>query len=121
MIFPLLYSLVTEDYHIAFYLFAFAGLSDGIDGVLARRFNWTSRFGAMVDPLADKMLMIGCFLTLAWVEHIPLYLVSLVVGRDLIILCGVAAAYRVMKDVDFEPTRISKFNTSFNIYFCFPT
>ena len=73
-------------------VFVFAGLSDAADGYLAKRFALTSRFGAWLDPAADKLLMLASFVTLTMVGAVPLWLTVLVIGRDLAIVLGVGLA-----------------------------
>ena len=92
-----------------------AGLSDGVDGWIARRFNATSRFGSIVDPLADKALMVATFIGLASVELLPWWLALLVIGRDLLIIGGVIAYHRLTGRIDMEPSLLSKFNTLMQI------
>src|ERR1051325_10077190 len=69
-------------------VFAAASLSDGLDGFIARRWGVTSAFGAWLDPAADKLLMLLCFSALFWIGVAPLWLLALVVARDLAIACG---------------------------------
>ena len=88
LVMPLVYALLTHHFVLALVLFAVAGVSDGVDGFLARRFNWYTQLGAMLDPLADKLLLVSTYLCLAWLGFFPVWFVALVVGRDLIIFCG---------------------------------
>ena len=71
-------------------VFVFAGLSDALDGFLAKRFALTSRFGAWLDPAADKLLMLASYVALTMVGAVPLWLTALVIGRDVAIVAGVA-------------------------------
>ncbi len=119
LVLPLLISLFSENYKIAFYIFIVAGFTDGIDGILARYFQWTSRFGAMADPLADKLLLVSSFITLAWLGKLPLWLLIVIVGRDLIIIAGATAAYYVLEQIEFNPSLISKFNTAMQVLLVF--
>lgn len=116
---PLLYTMLEGYYVAAFYIFSIAGLSDGIDGFLARRFNWISRLGSFIDPAADKFLMLISFVTLAYLGHLPWVLVGIVVGRDVIIFFGVIAVYIAMGHVEFDPSRMSKWNTVLQIALVF--
>lgn len=117
LIIPFLYFILQMQYQLAFFFFFLAGCSDALDGFLARYFNWTSRFGAFLDPLADKALMIASFSALVWLEHIPVWLFVLVVARDFIIMGGVAAVVLLCGDVEYKPTFISKVNTVLQILF----
>ncbi len=112
---PILYLIVAQEYEWALLLFAIAGFSDGLDGYLAVRFDWQSRFGALLDPVADKLLVAGLFITLAVVGLIPLWLTAVVIVRDLVIIGGAIAFQLIVKPVQGEPTRISKLNTSLQL------
>jgi cardiolipin synthase (CMP-forming) len=111
LIIPVVYTLLTEQYRIAFFVFMLASLSDGLDGFLARYFNWTSRFGAIADPLADKLLMTITYFSLAYLGLVPYWLVALVIGRDIIIIMGAIAYSSLVGMPDFSATLISKINT----------
>ena len=116
---PLLMTLLDRNYQAAFYIFTVAGLSDGVDGFLARKFDWTTKFGSMLDPAADKLLMLISFVTLAKLGHLPWVLVAILVGRDLVIVCGVLAVYIAVRQVEFDPSRMSKWNTVLQISLVF--
>ena len=115
LVMPVVLSLLHADYLLALLLFALAGASDGLDGFLARRFDWRSRLGAIVDPLADKLLMLCSYSTLAYLGLLPLWLVALVLGRDLVIVLGALAYHRLRGGVEMAPTGISKLNTLLQI------
>lgn len=112
---PIVVGLLTHHYPLAFWLFMVAGLTDAIDGYLARRFQWISRFGAMVDPLADKLLMVATFLTLGYLGILPLWLLTMVILRELVIVIGAVLYHLLIGEYDFIPTRISKVNTCLQI------
>ena len=103
------------DYAWALLLMAIASASDALDGALARGFGWTSHFGAAMDPVADKLL-VGTLFVVFWLQgHIPTWLASIVVTRDLLILVG-AGIYRwLFEKIDFAPTFVSKANTAMQI------
>ena len=104
-----------QDYGVALVVIAVAGLSDFIDGELARRFDWRSRFGEFADPLADKLLVSVVFVVLVLQQHIPIWLVVVVVLRDAVILGG-AAAYRLLfHDIEISPPFVSKANTAVQV------
>ncbi len=112
---PILWSLLTKSYPLAFYLFVIAGLSDGLDGLLARFFSWTTPLGALLDPLADKLLLMGNFIVLAYLKQIPLWLTLMVIGRDIWIMSG-ALLYRYwVGPLDYKPIWVSKLNTFFQL------
>ncbi|MCH5378105.1 MAG: CDP-alcohol phosphatidyltransferase family protein [Planctomycetes bacterium] len=117
MIAPILVLIVQGEFGWALALFWVAGFSDGLDGYLAVRNGWTSRLGALLDPAADKMLMTGLFLTLAWTGHIPVWLAATVIVRDLVIVAGALAYNYLIKPVPGEPTLISKLNTALQMLF----
>lgn len=114
---PILISILDGAYGWALALFLVAGFSDGVDGYLAKRFNWSSRSGALLDPVADKLLVAGAFITLTYTQHIPLWLTTVVVLRDLAIIAGAVAYNFVVTRVEGEPTKISKLNTVFQLLF----
>ncbi len=99
---------------VAFWVFAAAGLSDAIDGWLARR-GGGSRLGACLDPIADKALVITLALTLAAIGALPVWLVLLVAGRDVLILGGVAGMAIRGRPLAIRPLPFSKFNTALQI------
>lgn len=112
---PILWALLTKCYPLAFYLFVIAGLSDGLDGLLARLFDWTTPLGALLDPLADKLLLMGSFVVLTYLKQIPLWLTMMVIGRDVWIMGG-ALLYRYwVGPLNYKPVWISKLNTFFQL------
>ena len=115
LIVPIAILLWTSDYVGVLILMAVAACSDALDGALARRFSWTSRLGAIADPLADKILVGVTFMIFVLQSHVPLWLAVIVISRDLIILVG-ALIYRLLFDeIDIHPTFVSKANTAFQI------
>lgn len=116
LIIPFVTYLYYEEYVDAFYTFVLAGFTDGLDGWLARHFNWQSFFGSFADPLADKLLVTSSFISLALIGSLPWWLVILVFLRDLTISMGVLAWFWfIQRQLDFEPTLLSKFNTTFQL------
>lgn len=112
---PLVWLLLIEDYVAALVVFAIAGVSDGVDGYLARRFHWQSHWGAVMDPLADKLLMFMATLMLLVNGVLPLWLFGLILSRDLLIVGG-AALYRYrFGPFDVAPSRLGKISTFFQI------
>ena len=98
----------------AFWLFAAAGISDAVDGWLARR-NGPTKLGAMIDPIADKALLVSMFLILAVVHVIPDWLAILVIFRDVVIVGGVLLLYVMGHSVAIRPLPVSKLNTAVQI------
>jgi len=114
---PIGFYIARQEYDLALWLVLGAGLSDGVDGWLARRLNAMTRFGAIADPLSDKALMSAAFIGLAWVGLIPWWLTAVVIGRDLIIVCGAVTYHLLVGPVKVSPSRLSKFNTLLQICF----
>jgi cardiolipin synthase len=114
---PILYLIVDGEYVVALLLFVIAGGSDGIDGYLAVRYNWQTRFGALLDPVADKLLVSGVFITLAWQGLLPVWLAVVVILRDLVIFVGALIYHFLIEPVQGEPSRISKLNTALQLLF----
>lgn len=114
---PILLCIEAREFGWALFLFWIAGFSDGLDGYLANRFDWQSRLGALLDPVADKLLVAGMFITLAWIGLIPAWLSAVVILRDVVIVSGATAYHYLIRPVEGEPTRISKLNTSIQLLF----
>ena len=114
---PILLLIVDGQYRFALALCFVAGFSDGIDGYLAKRFDWNTRIGALLDPIADKLLVAGTFLVLVYTGHIPLWLGVLVILRDVVIVGGATVYNFLIRPVEGEPTRISKLNTALQLMF----
>ena len=112
---PLLWALATAQFALALCIALVAGMSDAIDGWLAKRFQWHSDFGGLLDPLADKVLLSVCFVGLWWSRHLPAWLVVLVLARDAIIVGGALVWWRVLGPFTAAPSRLSKFNTLMQI------
>lgn len=117
LIAPILILMLQGDFGWALALFVLAGFSDGLDGYLAVRFGWRTRLGGLLDPAADKMLITGMFITLAYTQQIPVWLAAVVILRDVVIVAGAIAYNFMVKPVPGEPTRISKLNTALQMLF----
>jgi len=116
LVIPTAWCLLTSHYVEALALMAVAGASDALDGWLARRLSSVTRFGATLDPLADKILVGVLFIVLTMRGVLPLWVVAIAIGRDLVIVGG-ALAYRMMfKHIEVAPTLISKANTAAQIF-----
>ena len=115
MVFPIVLLIWNKVYDTAFILMIIAGLSDGLDGFLARAFHWQSKLGAMLDPAADKLLLVSIFIVCGLKGFLPWWLVSLVILRDVIIVTGTFLYQRVTQDKDIRPLFISKVNTALQI------
>ncbi len=110
-------ALLAGRYDVAFWVFLIAGVSDGIDGWIARRFDQRSELGAYLDPIADKALMVSIFVTLAVVGRVPVWLAILVVSRDVLIVGGVMLSWMLSASVPIRPLLVSKANTTAQIVF----
>ncbi|MES9882222.1 MAG: CDP-alcohol phosphatidyltransferase family protein [Sedimenticola sp.] len=113
---PVIWMLLEQRFEIALVLFAVAGISDGLDGYLAKRNGWESRLGGLLDPLADKVLLVSSYLSLAVIGAIPVWLVLLVILRDLVIVTGALIYNFRVKQLDADPSMISKINTVVQIF-----
>ena len=100
---------------IAFWLFLIAGISDGVDGFIARRWNLRTELGAHLDPLADKALLIGIYITLSFAGLAPKWLMILIVSRDLAILGAILLAWFLHRTIEIRPLFISKATTAAQI------
>ena len=96
---------------------AIAGFSDALDGFLAKRFGWQSWIGGMLDPVADKLLLMAAFVSLALAGELPAWLAILVVGRDLAIVAGAVAYHNLIGRFDAQPSQLSKLTTVAQIVF----
>jgi cardiolipin synthase (CMP-forming) len=103
--------LKDQDYAAALLVFVLAGVSDALDGWVAKRWRCTTRFGAILDPVADKFLLVSSYVMLMLLDHLPFWLVLTVVFRDLIIIGGYLVYTSVVGTVQMQPSRLSKFNT----------
>ena len=108
---PFLWLLLEERYGAALLLFVIAGVSDALDGFLAKYYGWTSELGGLLDPIADKLLLIGAILALGWLNQLPGWLVALVIGRDLVIVGGAVVYHLRVERFHATPLMISKLNT----------
>lgn len=108
---PVVWMLLEQRFDIALVLFAIAGISDGLDGFLAKHYGWQSRLGALLDPLADKVLLVSSYFALALLGLLPVWLMLLVILRDLVIVTGALVYNFRVRELEAEPSLISKFNT----------
>src|SRR5579863_6051501 len=84
LVWPIVAALKSGNFDLAMLVFVFAAVSDGLDGYLAKRFHWTSELGKLLDPAADKLLLVGVFLVATWYGLIPRWLTMLAVARDVL-------------------------------------
>jgi len=115
LVIPISVSIYQGNHLVALILFIVAGLSDGIDGYLARRYNWTSEFGQFADPLADKCLILATLLALAFSERLPLWFVYTMLTRDGLILIGSMMYLLLFDSNQALPNRWGKHYTGWTI------
>lgn len=111
----LVYCVSVGEIAAAFWIFVLAGLSDALDGLLAKRLNSVTRLGTFLDPIADKTLLVAAYVTLGMQDQLPLWLVILVVSRDLMIVGGALLFQLMTHELNLRPLRISKLNTAAQI------
>jgi cardiolipin synthase len=112
LIWPIAVALGAGAYFTALLVFMVAAVSDGLDGYLAKRFNWTSELGKFLDPVADKLLLMTVFIEAAWLALIPWWLTAAVVARDVMIGVGALVFHLWMGPLRGRPTVLSKVNTA---------
>lgn len=113
---PLVFWLVvTGQTQAAFFAFLVAGISDAIDGYLAKSFGWKTELGSYLDPLADKLLVVSIFLALGVDGALPVWLVVTVVSRDILIVIAIMLSWLLGNPVRIRPLTISKANTAAQI------
>jgi cardiolipin synthase (CMP-forming) len=118
---PVVWAILDGSYLVALVLFLVAGLTDGLDGFLAKRFSWQSRLGGLLDPAADKLLLVASFVTLWMVGYVPGWLLVAVVARDLTIVIGAGLYHWRVGDFVAEPSIISKLNSLLQLLYVLMT
>jgi cardiolipin synthase (CMP-forming) len=103
--------IISQRFLLAFLIFILAGVSDAIDGFIAKRFNLRTELGAYLDPLADKALLISIYVSLAIYAGLPAWIAITVVSRDVMILTAVLISWLLDKPVEIRPVWVSKLNT----------
>lgn len=107
--------LLTDQSKPAFFVFVAAGVSDAVDGYLAKTFDWKTELGAYLDPLADKLLIVSIYIALGVRAEIPLWLVIAVVSRDILILMAILLSWLLGQPIAIRPIAVSKINTAAQI------
>jgi cardiolipin synthase len=107
----LVWLLVERHFALALATFGIMGMSDGLDGFLAKRYNWKTRLGEYLDPLADKIMLVSAYVTLGFGGIVPFWLVITVVLREVVILTGAGVYHLLTHQLQMAPTLISKLNT----------
>ena len=117
LILPILVLFVNDEFGWALALFIIAGLSDGIDGYIAKKYDWDTRLGAFLDPAGDKLLVAWSFGTLAFLGLIPVWLAVIVILRDVVIVSGSFIYHYLVERLEGSPSTISKLNTALEFTF----
>ncbi len=115
---PVVMTLLNHQYFLAMVLFFVAGITDALDGWIAKRYSFESRLGSILDPVADKLLLVSSFVTLYLIGLLPLWLLVLVFLRDLMIVSGTVGCFigaGVPKNELLSPSKLSKINTALQI------
>ena len=112
---PISISIYQGNNFLALLLFVLAGLSDSLDGFLARKYGWTSKFGEFADPVADKFLILSALLALAFSNQIPIWVASMMLARDGIIIVGVILYFSLFENYNLLPNRWGKHYTGWTI------
>lgn len=118
LVYPVAKWIMQGQYPQVLVLFAFAAFTDALDGYLAKRYGWHSELGKVLDPLADKLLLVTVFICLSLAGLVPLWIVGLVLFRDLVIFFGALTYKLLFGPLHGEPTAVSKLNTLCQIVFC---
>jgi cardiolipin synthase (CMP-forming) len=105
------WAITAGEMRVAFLLFLAAGISDAVDGFLAKRFGMRTELGAYLDPLADKTMLVSIYIALGIIEAVPRWLVILVVSRDIMIVGAVILSWLVHRPIPLKPLLVSKLNT----------
>ena len=117
LVVPIVLQLLAGNFAVALALILLAGASDGLDGFLAKTFDWRTRIGGLLDPIADKLLMTAVFLTLTKLGLVPIGVTAIVLLRDVVIVLGAIAYQLFVEPVRGRPTLISKLNTACQLCF----
>ena len=117
LIAPIIILFVNNEFAWALGLFVIAGLSDSVDGYLAKKYDWDTRLGAFLDPAGDKLLVAWSYGTLAFLGHIPVWMAVIVIFRDVVIVAGSFLSHYLVRRLEGDPTFISKFNTGLEFAF----
>jgi cardiolipin synthase len=113
----IVWAIASNQMEIAFAIFIIAGVSDAVDGFLAKRFNMSSELGALLDPVADKALLVSIYMALGIWGAIPRWIVILVVSRDIMIIGAVIVSWLYGKPIPMKPLMVSKLNTVAQVAF----
>jgi cardiolipin synthase len=117
LVVPLAWLIQDRHYDAALLVAACAGATDALDGLLAKHYGWQSWLGGVLDPLADKLMLLACFLSLSLIGAQPMWLAWLVIGRDVVIVAGAATYHFLVGRLSAEPSQLSKVTTVIQIVY----
>ncbi|HXS28650.1 MAG TPA: CDP-alcohol phosphatidyltransferase family protein [Steroidobacteraceae bacterium] len=115
LVWPTVAALERGNFELAMLLFIVAAVSDGLDGYLAKRFHWTSELGKLLDPAADKLLLVSVFVSATWLGLVPRWLTAAAVARDAMIALGALVFRMWFGPLRGRPTPLSKLNTGMQL------
>ena len=113
----ILWMILEDNLQIAFWIFLFASITDIFDGFLARKLDIITKFGKILDPIADKTLIFSVLITLSYKNFIDFPIVVMIVMRDLVILLGAVSSILLKKDINYSPLKVGKITFFFQIIF----
>tara|TARA_S200000501_G_C20740620_1_gene707155 strand:+ start:164 stop:715 length:552 start_codon:yes stop_codon:yes gene_type:complete len=117
LVYPILNNIYLNNFQLSIVFFIVAAITDALDGFLARKMNWQTDLGAILDPIADKLLLSGTIFILWLTEFIPFYIFIIFIGRDVVILLG-AAVQMTLNELDTPmPNLLGKLTTSLQIIY----
>src|SRR6185312_5523164 len=119
LVWPTVAAVWSGKFELAMGIFALAAVSDGLDGYLAKRFHWTSELGKLLDPAADKLLLVSVFVSLTWLGLVPRWLTAAAVARDVMIALGALVFRAWFGPLRGRPTPLSKLNTALQLTYLF--
>jgi cardiolipin synthase len=117
LVVPLAWMIRDGRYDAALLVAMLAGLSDALDGWFAKHFGWQSWLGGILDPIADKLMLVGCFVSLGMIGAHPPWVTWLVVGRDVVIVAGAVIYHNLIGRISAQPTLLSKITTCIQIVY----
>jgi len=117
LVVPLAWLIREGHYNGALLIAAGAGATDALDGLIAKRYGWQSWLGGVLDPLADKLMLLACFLSLGIIGAQPIWITWLVIGRDVVIVAGAVAYHHLVGRLNAQPTPLSKVTTCLQIVY----
>ena len=109
--------LLIESYFLGFIFFLISGISDALDGFIAKRFNQKTLLGSYLDPIADKFLIVSAIVLLGYNGYVPIWLIIIIVSRDIAIFGAVIISWMLGTNLRIEPLIISKINTFLQLFY----